>query len=659
MSLDRIPRCAVAFSVLGAIASLAPISAPRAAAATRPSGPCGTTTLDGTIADIGRDGVLDCGPGDERILRDELLRKAGPVRLPAQPLGAFVLLSDLHQGDEELTLPSRTNWRGWAVLAPYLLNAQVKAINTLAAKRSPVSKQKIGAVFSLGDDADNAQYNEMLLTTQTLAGRRLVDTNSGEPGHDNPNEIEPHGVRWLRSPVAGQRISDLANQPFYAEGLHYPDGRAIPWFAVHGNHNTKVMGGIPHEDAAWRNAARKWAVGDLRVAGLNARLAGELDAIRANAPQKETKFWMRVFKLARTSPAAVGDVRNVKADLRRRMLSREQWMSALIDGPGSPDGHGFLPTAARCPDVYGDGFARRACYVVDKGAVRFIALDDSSLEGYTGGSVDRAQLKWLEQQLVASSRISYDRVGRRVINPDAENRYIVVMSHHTSEGMHNTAAKPDVFGDDLQELLLRFPNVVLHASGHSHSNRVWTRKNKQLGTGYWEVATPSLIDAPHSGRTVELVRNADGTVTISSTLFEPRVDPNPSHIDWKRDDPTDETKFGAKRHINEDWLASLALEAAEVSRDEKRFGKADDRNVELVIADPLALTGAIAKASTVPGLLPASIAGLAAVVIGLLLRRRRGPGAEPSSPLIPPQRPTTPAKQRVSSGSSRQQRRAA
>ena len=140
--------------------------------------------------------------------------------------------------------------------------------------------------------------------------------------------------------------------------------------------------------------------------------------------------------------------------------------------------------------------------------------------------------------------------------------------------MHNTARRSATcFGDDLQKLLLRFPNVVLHASGHSHSNRVWTRKNKQLGTGYWEVATPSLIDAPHSGRTVELVRNADGTISISSTLFEPRVDPEPAPHRLEADDPTDETKFGAKRHINEDWLAALGLEAAEASRDEKRFGK--------------------------------------------------------------------------------------
>lgn len=656
MRPNRIRRCAVVFTVIGILLTVPPLPAPTAGAA-RP-GPCGTTTLEGTISDVGSDGILECGPGDERVLREDLLTPGGSVRLRAQPLGAFVLLSDLHQGDEELTLPSRTNWRNWAALAPYMLNAQVKAINTLAAERSPASKQKIAAVFSLGDDADNAQHNEMLLTSRILSGQRLVDTNSGAPGHDNANEVEPHGRRFLRSPVAGQRIVDLANQPFHAVGLRYPDGKPIPWFALHGNHNTKVMGSIPHDDAPWRKVARTWAVGDTRIAGLNARLAAELDHIREKAPQKEAAFWMRLFKLAKTDPAAVGDVRKVKPDPRRRMLSREEWMSALIDAPGAPEGHGFLPTADRCPDVYGDGFARRACYVVDKGAIRFIALDDSSAAGYTGGSIDRAQLEWLDDTLVESSRISFDRDGRRVINPDAENRYVVVMSHHTSEGMHNTAAKPDVFADELQELLLRFPNVVLHASGHSHSNRVWTRENAELGTGYWEIATPSLIDAPHNGRIVEIVRNADGTITIASTLFEPRVDPNPRNIDWKASDPTDETKLGAKRHINEDWLASLGLEAAQASRNEKRFGEKDDRNVELVIRDPLTLTGAIVKASVVPGFLPWLIGGLAVTVIALLLRRRR-PGAEPSRPRVPPQRPTTPAKRRVAADASRRHGRAA
>jgi hypothetical protein len=657
MSLDRIRRCAVASTIIGlSIGTTLPV--PSATADVRKAGPCGTTTLDGTIADVGTDGILECGPGDTRVRRTELLTESGPVRLPAQPLSAFILLSDLHQGDEELTLPARTNWRNWASLAPHMLNAQVKAINNLAAKRSPVSKQKIAAVFSLGDDADNAQYNEMLLTTRILAGQQMVDPNSGAPGHDNPNEIEPHGLRFLRSPVAGQRISDLANQPFYAEGLHYADGKPMPWFAVHGNHNSKVMGSIPHDDATWRKIAERWAVGDTRIAALNANLSAELDDVREHRPQDEPRFWTRLFELAKTNPASVGDVRTVKPDPRRRMLSREGWINELTRAPGAPKGHGFLPAGDRCPDVYANGYARRACYVVDKGPVRFIALDDSSLHGYTGGSIDKQQLRWLEDQLIASSRISFDRSGARRVNPDAENRYVVVMSHHTSEGMHNRAAKSDAFSDELQSLLLRFPNVLLHASGHSHSNRTWTRRNEELGTAYWEVATPSLIDAPHSGRTVELVRNADGTISMSITNFEPRVHPNPRRIDWKQDDPTDETKLGAKRRINEDWLASLGLEAAEASRDEKRFGEPDDRNVELVVRDPLALRSAVARASAVPGYLPTTVGGLAIAVLVLLLRRRRRPG-EPTRRTPSPRPPPKPAQRSTRSTTSRPQRRAA
>jgi metallophosphoesterase (TIGR03767 family) len=620
---------------------------PSPAWAARPD-PCGVTTLDATITDLDGDGVLECGPGDDIVVRDDLARPSRDRADTREPLLSLLLLADLQLGDEELTLPSRTDWRDYPALMPHLANAQMKAANRLIVRNSPVLGSSYDMAFALGDLADNAQLNETRLVIDLMDGHHLVDPDSGADGYDGEKPYDPRGAGDIRTPVRHETILDLANEPFYAQGLRNADGSPLPWYAVHGNHDSKVMGGIPHDHADWQEAAEDWATGDKKIFRLNVRYQRALSRIRHDAPQEEAAFWMRIFDLVQENPAAVGDVRTIPPDEGRHILSREEWMKELNETTGAPVGHGFGADTTLCPDVYDDAYARRACYAFDHKEFRFIVLDDNALEGYTTGSIDRPQFEWLEQQMIGASSVYVNRKGKRVTNDGVKDRYIVVLSHHTTRGMTNDGTHGEPFdehdGEDVKHLLLRFPNVLVHANGHSHSNRLWAHASKRNDTRYWEINTASVADNPHNSRSVEIARNGDGTLSIFGVLFENAVHPDPRAIDWTEDDPTDEVDLGGDRNVNEDWLAAVGMEEAARDSRDYRYGKDDSRNVELLLPDPLT-AALVTEGSTSPatpiGLVIATLGGL---VYAALRRGRR----KPMPPVRPPRRRTvTPDRDRT------------
>ena len=272
-------------------------------------GACGLTTLEATIVDTDGDGILDCDRGHELIVRDELAPAAKLRTSRRQPLLSMLLFADFQLGDEELTLPSRTEWRGHAALLPHMMNAQVKAASAIAERGGPVLGRPYAMAFGLGDLADNGQLNETELVIDVMKGGKLVDPDSGADGYDGPRR-DPLGRGDLRSPVAGERILDLANEPFFAHGLRGANGARIPWYAVHGNHDFKVMGHIPHEGADWQRSANDFATGNQKIFTLAPRYRAELDRIRERSPEAEPAFWLRIFDRVKTDRDSVGDVRH-------------------------------------------------------------------------------------------------------------------------------------------------------------------------------------------------------------------------------------------------------------------------------------------------------------------------------------------------------------
>jgi hypothetical protein len=191
------------------------------------------------------------------------------------------------------------------------------------------------------------------------------------------------------------------------------------------------------------------------------------------------------------------------------------------------------------------------------------------------------QLRWLERELEACSSRWFDRSGT-VVEGQGRDRPIVITSHHNSWTMTNPMHDdhfpgPHHGGHDVVELLLRFPNVVLWANGHSHENRIVPHRSPHAeGTGFWEVNTASCIDFGQQSRTIELVDNGDGTLSIIATVVD--------HAAPVTSGPARDGSYDPA------MLASLSRElAANDARWIDPFtllGAIEDRNCELVVRAP-------------------------------------------------------------------------
>lgn len=577
------------------------------------------TTLARTIGDLDGDGRLEYGPGEPVAVREDLA-KANPNRKSTRDaLVSFVGFADLQLADEESPLrgewadkcgtpPTKAAFRPQETMVPHLINSEVLAANQIAG--GPVTGRPFDFAVQLGDAADNQQRNEVRWFVDLLDGGTLVDPDSGADGYEGVQGRDP-----FPSPVSGASLLALANEPFFATGLRRPDGTAVPWYSVLGNHDAKVQGTMPNLPG-WVEFARLWAQGMLKIQDL---APDQQQRVCANPGLLgDPAFWMEVAQTP-------GTTRRVTPDPERALLAREQWMAEHLPpdeakkidpeatgSAGLPAGHGFL--AGRCADPSGKPLAR-LCYAFDQGGVHFVVIDTNADEGLDSGNVDQDQMEWLERDLVAHSPVYYDAEGVVKRNAAATPSLVVVFSHHTRDTIDNEAPPMDdrrrFYGEDLEKLLHRFPTVVLHAAGHTHENRVWARPGRAANattgapaTGYWEVNTSSHADWPHQSRTIEIADNRDGTLSIFGVVFDAAAPPKALRADqaakgglpWA-EDATDETALpGGTVRINEEYLAAVARE---VGYNDPQAGKTDpdargrdpkDRNVELLVAHPFGVT---------------------------------------------------------------------
>ena len=166
------------------------------------------------------------------------------------------------------------------------------------------------------------------------------------------------------------------------------------------------------------------------------------------------------------------------------------------------------------------------------------------------------------------------------------DRLFVIYSHHTIE--HDGQRRPapgGCSGRPVRDLLLRFPNVVLWVNGHTHRNTVipYARpKHAKAPGGFWEVNTAAHVDWPQQARTVELVDNGDGTLSIFGTIIDHAA---PDVLRQAPEEPA-----GAGRALPRAGRQRLAG-AAKPRRpaEDGRRGALEDRNVELLVPAPFEL----------------------------------------------------------------------
>jgi len=561
---------------------VAPVG-PREPSAPVPPGP--RTTVDATIRPIGagRYRRLDWAPGEPHVVRLDLGGEPADDRADRRrSLLYFAHHTDTHVCDAQS--PARLEGGdvyGWVnpgadsghrpqeTCTTQVLDRLVAATN--AVTTSPLTGAPMAWCLQTGDNTDNRAAAEVLWFVDVLDGRRVVP-NTGAAGRYEGVQRSgwkavwhPDRMAWDRRSRAGYPylpgFLDAAVAPFDPVGL------AVPWLAVFGNHDTIFQGTFGASDRIGlaRLGAMLTASGRKPIGPALGR-AIALARRGADAERWEQRAGDRWILDVTPDPAA------------RRALSVDDYLAALLapppeesPGPG-PVGHGYAPA---------DREAGRTWWTHREGDVQVIGLDSCNHENGDGGGIGPAQLEWLEEQLIGCHSRWRGRNDRWYEGGD--DRLVVLASHHNTWTMTNATPDehdpgPRALGADLVALLDRFPNVVAWVNGHSHEHKIVGHR-RTGGGGWWEVNTGSGIDFGQQGRTVELLDNGDGTLSIVATVFDHA---SPPRVGYRRDagwSPTELASMSRELAANDDrWLDPLAM-----------IGGPEDRNVELVLPAPYRL----------------------------------------------------------------------
>ncbi|HEX9767149.1 MAG TPA: TIGR03767 family metallophosphoesterase [Nitriliruptorales bacterium] len=597
-----------------------------AAAVLLPAG----TTLERTIVTVPGDGpyfTLTYGPGWPIVVRDELAAPKAGREDRRVALVSFLHVTDYQLADAQS--PARVEFvdrtvdppsgfvpfgaaqRPQEALVPHAVEALVRQSRVV--DRGPVTGLPLGFTIATGDNMDNMQANELRWYFTLHNGGQFApssgaaDSFEGVQSFAGPDTYDPH--YWHPEVIDDPRAPDQYKQtygfpdypgllnaaiaPFTATGL------ATPWYTAYGNHDALVQGNAP-PNALFES----FATGSVKILAPPPGITPQ-DFYRGLVNQDPS-----VVAMINVAPATT-----VTADPERHFVSHLDYIQAHLDSPATPGpvGHGFTQDNLDTGTLY-------YAFEVAPG-IRGITLDTTS-PASSEGSIDDAQLAWLEQRLIEVHSRYYDQGGTETTTGNAD-QIVVIFSHHRPASMPlPTTGATIAGGAAVLELLHRFPNVVLWVNGHSHFNRVVAQPDPQGRTGgFWDITTSAQVDPPQQARVLELVDNRDGTLSIFSTIIDHAAGPG--------------TAVGAYD------VLGLAAIGREVSFNDFQsdaagsIGEPGDRNVELLVPTPFTLAAPPPSPTPEPAPQPpmpgtgggalGAVAGAVAIAGAVALRSRTPP----------------------------------
>ena len=443
-------------------------------------------------------------PGLKHLKLQNLARSYNGAPNVARLLTYFTI-SDVHITDKES--PAQPLYFGWSALwgapsndgsayspviisGPQVLDAAIQTINVLHT-RTPFD---FG--ISLGDDADNTQYNELRWFVDVLDGKVITPSSGDHRGE--------YSIDYQR--------------PFKAVGLN----KDIPWFAVVGNHD-QFWKGSDYENA--KTLAAHVGSSVMNMSAGSDGIDGTGCFVGVVDGSTSLGLVVKSGLAAPNQPAP-----QVAADPDRRSLVSPtsctlNWMKEFFKTSTLPVGHGF--TQENLDRDF-------ACYSFQPKAdlpLKVIVLDDTMKTAdstqFARACLDKERIDWLLAELTEGQ--SNDKLmiiaahipvnPQQTLAPDSGNYPLF-------------AAPPSLVADQqVLDIVHAFPNVLLWMSGHRHINVVTPQPfnasdpTDQPERNFWEVETASLRDFPQHFRTFEIYRNADNTISIITTNVDPAVAP--------------------------------------------------------------------------------------------------------------------------------------
>ena len=549
-------------AALAAAAAVSRIVAPSLAQAAVSASTTLTTTYGPGTPDAQGYRKIVALAGEPRIVRTDLGIAAGAGRSSTrEALLSFVQLSDVHVVDHQS--PGRLEWvdriettglfsssyRPQEMLTAQVADAMVQAVNAQAS--GPVTGLPFKFVIETGDNSDNCQYNEIRWNIGILDGG-TIRSDSGAPtkyegvADNNKTYYDVH--YWHPDPApAGKQpdvykadhgfpdvpgLLDAARRPFTAPGLN------VPWYTCFGNHDGLMQGNFPHTVPT-----SLLGVGSLKVISPPTGLS--------DTDIKDALSGLDVNKLIghlTVSP----HVRLVRADPKRRTVTRKQIVDEHFHTTGAPIGHGFTSENRKKGTAY---------YFFDQGKFRHVVMDTVNPNGYDDGSLDPAQFTWLKATVEA-----------------AAGKAVIIYSHHTVDTMTNPLigtggdVRPRVLGGDVATYLLTQPRVIAWVNGHTHKNQIFVHTRSDGSGGFWEINTASHCDYPQQARIIEITDNHDGTLSIFTTILD-----HAGPADYAGDLSNTLTLASLSRELSvNDPQANLAAASGTLSA----------RNTELLVGTP-------------------------------------------------------------------------
>ena len=456
----------------------------------------------------------DTGPGLSHERRTDLA--TGNTAGNAARLLSFFTMTDIHIADKES--PAQANYVGWSasygsgqssayspviLSTTQVLDAAVQTINALH------KKVPFDFGMSLGDTINNAQYNELRWYIDVLDGKVITPSSGAHVGADSIDY----------------------QKPFKAAGLN----KAIPWYQTIGNHDQFMMGSFYEFD--------KTLAAHIGTNVINA----ENNPTPTYAGIHGTGFYMGVVDgstpygdIIKAGPESLFTTApTVVADPNRRSLvsptsSSQNWIAEFFNTTSSPVGHGFNLVDPK----NGPGFASYSFQPKSNIPIKIISLDDTCKGdadptnpniNYAAGCLDQARFDWLKAELLEGQ---------------TNNKLMIITAHiplnpyvsltDPSQGKMKTFGPPPtvVTNASLLAELLKYPNLILWASGHRHMNTVTPQPYdpaaipaQNASNSFWVVETSSLRDFPQHFRTFDIRRNTDNNISIVITNVDPAVSP--------------------------------------------------------------------------------------------------------------------------------------